>query len=135
VFKKSLAAKIAVVPSTAALLALVGTTAAEAAAYSVYGTLNTGGYLVQYSTYRTHSGGGSSLKVTDNVAGYSRFGLRNTANSQISNSNEYHGTNTLLAFKRASNGSLDIPTGSYALNGRMAANSGGDNYWAGTLNL
>lgn len=135
--KGKVATKLAAIPAAAVLFAVVGGTAAEAASYSVWGTLNTGGYLVQYSTFRTHAGGGSSLKVTDNVAGYSRFGLRNTAGTQISNSNEYTGTGKLIAFKLASNGSLDIPKGSYALNGRMAANSGNgaDNYWAGTLSL
>ncbi len=135
--KLKLAAKVAAASVAAALLAVVGATAAEAATYSVYGDLNTGGYLVQYSTYRTHGGGGSSLKITDNVSSYSRFGLRNTSNVQITNSNEYHGTGTLLAFTLASNGSYDIPAGSYAINGRMAADSGhgADHHWAGTLSL
>jgi len=113
---------------------MMGSPNAEASGYNISGTLNTGGYLVQYSTYRTHTGGGASLQVTLNVDTYSRFGLRNPSGTQITNSNEYH-AKEYLAFTMASNGSLVIPAGSYAINGRMAAKSGAANSWRGYLTI
>lgn len=80
-----------VVVAMAAVIGLAAPLAAQAATYDIYGTLNTGGSLVQYSTFRSHISGGASLRVYDNVGTYSRFGLRNTAGTQITNSNQYNG--------------------------------------------
>lgn len=123
------------VAAATAVITLVLPSAAHAATYDVWGTLNTGGALVQYSTFRSHISGGASLRIYDNVGTYSRFGLRDTGGTQVTNSNQYNGSGGDAPFTLASNGSTTIPTGSYALNGRMGAQSGADNYWAGTLNL
>lgn len=135
--KLALGAKIASVSAGAIVLAIIGGASAQAASYNINGTLNTSGTLMQYSTFRTHGAGGSSLKITDNVATSSRFGLRATSDIQVTNSNQYYGTGSLQAFTLASNGSYEIPAGSYAMNGRMVASTGvgADNYWAGTLSL
>jgi len=124
-----------------ALMGLMATTAApvSAATYNVWGELNTGGHLVQYSTYRTHLSGSAALRIYDNTGccgvRYSRFGLRDLNDVQITHTNQYNGDGGDIPFRRASNNSLTIPTGSYALNGRMAACSGCDRFWAGILTL
>lgn len=123
----------------ALLVSNVGT--ASAATHDVWGELNTGGYLVQYSTFRSHISGGASLRIYNNTGHdnhrYSRFGLRNTSGTQITHTNQYNGSGGDQVFRRSSNNSTTIPTGDYALNGRMADASGHgcDNVWAGTLVL
>lgn len=117
----SLTTKLAATPFIALLFAAAVPTSAYAATYDVAGELNTGGHLVQYSTFRSHIEGGASLHIYNNVGTYSRFGLRNTSGSQVTNTNQYNGSGGDQAFTRASNGSTTIPTGSYAINGRMGA--------------
>jgi hypothetical protein len=114
---------------------------AAAATYALTGTLNTSGTLVQYSTYRPHISGGASLRVYDNTGcsanRWSRFGLRINDSSQFTNSNQYNGDGGDRVFTRASNGSRTLPTNDYAINGRMANQTGQgcDNYWEGVLTL
>jgi len=101
---------------------------AQAATYDVWGQLNTGGALIQYSTFRSHLAGNASLRIYDNVGTYSRFGLRGTDGEQKTSSLQYNGSGGDQSWGW-------VATGSYALNGRMGAQRGADNYWAGTLNL
>ena len=79
----SLTTKLAATPFIALLFAAAVPTSAYAATYDVAGELNTGGHLVQYSTFRSHIEGGASLHIYNNVGTYSRFGLRNTSGSQV----------------------------------------------------
>lgn len=101
---------------------------ASAQTFNVSGTLNTGGSLVQYSTFRSHVAGNASLKVTNNVGTYSRFGLRTSDGVQRTSSLQYNGSGGDQSWGY-------LATGSYALNGRMGAKRGADNYWAGLLTL
>ncbi|MBT1177708.1 hypothetical protein [Bifidobacterium callimiconis] len=103
--------------------------AANAATYSVSGQLNAGGQLVQYSTFRSHTRGTAGLRITENVSGTSRFGLRNTSGSQVTSS---------LSFTSPSYQSWGtVAAGRYALNGRMiSAHVSMPVYqWRGTLTL
>ncbi|NMM92913.1 hypothetical protein [Bifidobacterium oedipodis] len=101
---------------------------AQAATHDVYGYLNTGGALIQYSTFRSHLAGNASLRVTNNVGTYSRFGLRTTDGVQRTASLQYNGSGGDQSWGW-------VASGSYALNGRMGARSGADNYWAGLLTM
>ena len=122
--------------------ALLGASPALAAQryYAVSGTLNTGGYLVQYSTFRDHNVlGRAGLDVNNNVGPCGqpiRIGLRDLEGDQITASNVYSGTGSgLKYFSVASSGSLNIPINSYALNGRMVECHGAENGWGGNLYL
>lgn len=135
--KHTKAAKLAAIPVIAVVAALISPMAAQAETYDVDGTLNTSGSLVQYSTFRSHVSGSASMKITNNVATYSRFGLRNTSGAQITNSSQFNESGGDQPFTLERNGSRTIPTGTYALNGRMGEKKGvgADNYWAGQLTL
>ena len=101
-----------------ALMGLMATTAApvSAATYNVWGELNTGGHLVQYSTYRTHLSGPAALRIYDNTGccgvRYSRFGLRDLNDVQITHTVQRRWRRHSVP--RVSNNSPTIPTGSYA---------------------
>jgi hypothetical protein len=122
------------------MLLSAGESSATHVRYNLWGTLNTGGYLVQYSTYRWHNSGSAAMEIWNNTGAgglrYSRFGLRNLADVQITHTNQYNGDpGGYIPFRRASNNSLTIPTAYYALNGRMANCFLCDNYWEGRLEL
>ena len=130
---------IGVVAGVAAGAALAGAPAMAAQTYwPVSGTLNTGGYLVQYSSWRVHDvNGRAGLDVNSQVGSCGqpiRLGLRNMLGDQVTASNVYTGTSAgLKYFTMASSGSTTIPANYYAFNGRMTACSGADNTWAGQV--
>lgn len=103
---------------------------ANAAQYSVFGYLNTGGSLVQYSTFRWHVSGEMSMTLSDNVETYSSFGLRGTDGVQQTPS---------IRFNRSEIHVRKVwglaTTGNYALNGRMGATTWADNKWEGYIVL
>ncbi|MCA9686964.1 MAG: hypothetical protein KC457_32660 [Myxococcales bacterium] len=108
--------------------------------WNVSGTLNTSGTLVQYSTWRPHSTGVSDFTISNQVGcsgnRWSRWGLRKDySSSQYTNSIQINGETGNGRFKRASDGSTSLPTGQYAINGRMANETGHgcDNAWAGSI--
>lgn len=115
---------------------LVAAAPAAAHADSTYvgGQLNTGGYLVQYSTYRTHTFTGPiNLNLTNNTGTYTRLGLRDTSGNQFTNTSQWNAPgsqNFVLP-----SGSTTIGAGKqFAFNGRMGSCWGCDNVWGGTLN-
>ena len=108
--------------------------------WNVSGTLNTSGTLVQYSTWRPHSTGVSDFTISNQVGcsgnRWSRWGLRKDySSSQYTNSIQINGETGNGRLKRASDGSTSLPTGQYAINGRMANETGHgcDNAWAGSI--
>ena len=108
--------------------------------WNVSGTLNTSGTLVQYSTWRPHSTGVSDFTISNQVGcsgnRWSRWGLRKDySSSQYTDSIQINGETGNGRFKRASDGSTSLPTGQYAINGRMANETGHgcDNAWAGSI--
>ncbi|WP_305788090.1 hypothetical protein [Symbioplanes lichenis] len=120
----------------AAALALILGTPGMASANSVQvsGELNTGGSLVQYSTFRTHTFTGPiNLNLTDNTGTYTRLGLRNTSGTQFTNTSQWNAPgsqNFVLP-----SGSTTIASGTqFAFNGRMGACTACDRFWGGTLN-
>ncbi|HVK28695.1 MAG TPA: hypothetical protein VM575_10140 [Nocardioides sp.] len=126
----------------AALVALaVSVTPAHAnQLWNVGGTLNTSGTLIQYSTWRPHSSGVSDFTISNQVgcAGnrWSRWGLRKDySSSQFTKSVQINGETGNARFSRADNGSTTLPSGQYAINGRMANETGHgcDNTWAGSI--
>lgn len=138
--------RIATRSSVAAAITLVtlgfGLAPAMAAQlYPLTGTLNTSGTLIQYSTYRPHASGGSNFAISNNVGcadnRWSRFGLRVNDSTQYTQTLQFNGETGSQAFKRASDGSATIAAGSYAINGRMANETGHgcDNAWAGSMLL
>ncbi|MBW3082308.1 hypothetical protein [Bifidobacterium phasiani] len=111
-------------------IAMVMPISAQAAQYNVSGYLNTGGYLVQYSTFRWHTSGEMSMTLSDNVETYSQFGLRGTDDVQQTPTIQFKASEINVR-KVWGLGS----TGSYALNGRMGPRSGADNKWEGKMVL
>lgn len=109
--------------------------------YPLTGTLNTSGTLVQYGTYRPHTSGGANFALSDQVGcsgnRTSRFGLRINDSSQYTQTLAFNSETGSQAFRRASDGSSTLATNSYAVNGRMANETGHgcDNKWAGSLFL
>lgn len=121
---------------------LAGTPAQANQLYNLTGTLNTSGTLIQYSTWRPHSSGTSDFSISNQVGcsgnRWSRWGLRKDySSSQYTNSLQINGETGNGRFSRASNGSTTLPSGQYAINGRMANETGHgcDNYWAGSIYL
>jgi hypothetical protein len=111
--------------------------------YGVSGTLNMQGDLIQYSTFRNHSGIGYPAMMldywnNDNTSpheGYVRFGLRNGSGSQVGPSLQFE-ANQYGVWKSFAY----TPAGQYALNGRSEIISAGQNppytiTWAGHLRL
>ncbi len=135
-FISTVAATLAVAVSV-----LVAVPAAQAnQLYNVSGTLNTSGTLVQYSTWRPHSSGVSDFTITNQVGcngnRWSRWGLRKDgSSSQYTQSIQINGESGNGRFRRASDGSTTLPSGQYAINGRMANETGHfcDNAWAGSI--
>jgi len=133
------------------MLAAVGTVLASAAAvvpaqanqlYSLSGTLNTSGTLIQYSTWRPHSTGTSDFTISNQVGfsgnRWSRWGLRKDySSSQYTRTLQINGETGNGRFQRASDGGTSLPSGQYAMNGRMANETGHgcDNSWAGSIYL
>lgn len=133
--------RLAIVGATTVGAVVAFASPASATLIPLTGTLNTSGTLVQYSTYRPHVSGPSEMAISNNTGcadnRFSRFGLRVNDTSQYTNTNQYNGETGSQPFTRASNGSSTIGTGSYAINGRMANETGHgcDNSWAGTILL
>lgn len=120
-------------------LAFLGCTAATALAdvgSEVSGTLDRGGALVQYPTYRTHTYAGViSIRIDNMCWGWLHLGLRNTAGTQFTNSAAFTAVGQSADFIQT-NGSAIIAKGKeFAINGRMKAGggSGDDNSWSGYL--
>lgn len=128
-------------------LAVLASVAAVAPAqanqsYPLSGTLNTSGTLIQYSTWRPHSSGVSDFTISNQVGcsgnRWSRWGLRKDySTSQFTTTIQINGEQGNGRFARADNGSTTLPSGQYALNGRMANETGHgcDNAWAGSIYL
>lgn len=118
--------------AVAAVLSLATPALADSAYVS--GQLNTGGHLVQYSTYRTHTFTGPiNLNLNNNTGTYTRLGLRDTSGNQFTNTSQWNAPgsqNFVLP-----SGSTTIGSGKqFAINGRMGSCFGCDNVWGGTLN-
>lgn len=125
----------AVIGALAGATLLAIPSAALADSTYVGGPLNRGGYLVQYSTFRTHTFTGPiNLNLTDNTANYTRLGLRDTNGNQFTNTSQWNAPgsqNFVLP-----GGSTTIGRGKqFAFNGRMGSCSYCDNGWGGTLNF
>jgi hypothetical protein len=113
------------------------TTALANQNYSLDGTLNCGGALAQYMTYRAHATGTSSLRKTfdDWITGTeTRYGLRNRDDVQV--------TPTIaFAVRQYTTKSFgNVAKGSYAVNARIGGiGSGrcslGVPHWQGVLSL
>lgn len=117
------------------MFATAGTAFATPSVEYVSGSLNFEGTLVQYPTYRTHTYPGIvSMSIDDMVQTYLRLGLRDTANVQFTNSEQWDTYGT-KHFHLSSNGSDQIAQGKrFAFNGRMGATSIHlNNFWGGTL--
>ena len=127
--------RILVAGAAAVLAVAVTAGTAHADSAGITGELNTGGHLVQYATFRTHTFTGPiTMNLTDNTSNYTRLGLRDTLGNQFTNTSQWNSLgsqNFVLP-----DGSTTIAQGKqFALNGRMG--SCGvfcDNAWAGTLN-
>lgn len=134
-------ARMAIVLMATALALAVSLTPAHAnQSWNVGGTLNTSGALIQYSTWRPHSSGVSDFTISNQVGcsgnRWSRWGLRkDQSSSQFTQSLQINGETGNGRFKRADNGSTTLPSGQYAINGRMANETGHgcDNTWAGSI--
>lgn len=137
--------RLAAASVTAGLLiaGLVGAPA-HAATYAVEGTLNCGGALAQYGTFRSHSSGGAALKKTfDNwITGTeTRYGLRNGAGTQVTKTLAFAVRSYVSKSFQTTGGSSTIPTGSYAINARIGNVTGsgtcgpGIPHWKGDLTL
>lgn len=136
-------AKVAVTAAGVALSSVVAVIPAQAnQSWNVSGTLNTSGTLIQYSTWRPHSSGASDFTISNQVGcsgnRWSRWGLRkDQSSSQYTNTLQINGETGNGRFTRASDGSATLPSGQYAINGRMANETGHgcDNSWAGSIYL
>lgn len=124
-------------------MVVLGVAPAMAASHAVEGTLSCIGALSTYSTFRPHSTGGASLKVSSFKSissGGVNYGLRNTGGTQISQSLNFTSGSlgSTKSFKRSSNGSTSIPGGQLALNARHITTNTGCGVvlpsWKGTLN-
>lgn len=107
-------------------LALACAAPASATTVHLSGDLNTAGNLITYGTYRYHSAGSARFSCTNspgtmNGAAWFRLGLRDRANTQITNSPQWDSSGQTRNFLRASNSSTTIPAGYYAINARMQA--------------
>ena len=132
----------AIVVLTGTLVA-AGATSAMATAYNgLHGTLNCVGALSQYDTYRPHTTGPASIKLTDtdNFASSEsvRFGLR-AGDTQVTNSPQFaYNQFVTKSFTSASSGSSTIPGGSLAVNARLVTTASGCHpfvpSWDGNLN-
>lgn len=108
--------------------------------YNISRTLNTSGTLMQYSTWRPHSSGVSDFTITNQVGcsgnRWSRWGLRKDGSStQYTQTLQINGESGNGRFRRVSDGGTTLPSGQYAINGRMANETGHgcDNAWAGSI--
>jgi hypothetical protein len=106
--------------------------------YSLDGTLNCGGALAQYATFRQHTASGTStLRKTfdDWITGTeTRYGLRNTANTQVTPTIAF----SVRQYTTKSFGTL--AKGSYAVNARIGGVGSGQcslgiPHWQGVLSL
>lgn len=121
---KNVRRKTLIAMACAVAFVAVGATPAQAADFSVAAEFNCTGSLVQYGTYRAHtSGAGAKIKIdhmwwTDSQEG--RWGLRNTSNSQVTNSVSFTGSGT-PGTKTFTNtgGGLGIAGSSLAINARL----------------
>ena len=133
--------KIALVVAGVAVASALAVGPAQAnQLWNVSGTLNTSGTLMQYSTWRPHTSGVSDFTISNQVGcsgnRWSRWGLRKDySTSQYTNTLQINGETGNGRFSRASDGSTTLPTGQYAINGRMANETGHgcDNSWAGSI--
>ena len=81
----------AVIAALGAAALLSVPSAALADSTYVGGELNRGGYLVQYSTFRTHTFTGPiNLNLTNNTATHTRLGLRDTLGNQFTNTSQWN---------------------------------------------
>jgi hypothetical protein len=122
---KSFNKKVFITLMCTATLVVAGATPALAATnYSVAGDFNCTGSLVQYGTYRSHVAG-DSAKLTVNHMWWvgsqeGRWGLRNTSNTQVTNSLSFFATGTpgTKSFANTAGGSA-IPGTSLGVNARL----------------
>lgn len=124
--------------TAALMICLLAATAAFATQVAVSGDLNRDGTLVRYATFRTHQYAGTiSMYLTNNTTNYTRLGLRNTAGTQFTYTEQWDSVPNGKNFALTSNGSINIPAGTrFALNGRMGSTWWGcDNHRAGTLSF
>ena len=133
--------KVALAAAGAIMAAGLAAAPAQAnQSWNISGTLNTSGTLMQYSTWRPHSSGVSDFTITNQVGcsgnRWSRWGLRKDGSSdQYTQTLQINGESGNGRFKRVSDGSTTLPSGQYAINGRMANETGHgcDNAWAGSI--
>lgn len=118
---------------------LVGVAPAHATAVSLSGELNNQGALVKYSTFRHHSSGHAAFPCTDAPGNYDgqtgfKLGPRDASGVQITNSPYWTASGQTRSFVVGDRASETVPTGNYAINGRMDASGVWPTNWAGTLN-
>lgn len=111
--------------ATIAAAALVGGTAvpAAAASYNINASLNCAGALFTGTTYRYHSSGSASIRLTKHNWWYDvwslRTGLRNLNGTQVTQSLQFKPTSRATHTYRTTSGSTTIPSGRYAVNARV----------------
>lgn len=109
--------------AAACALVLGVTLPAHAATYNINAALNCSGALFQSDTFRTHSSGGSTIKLTKHdwwkAEWELRSGLRNTGGTQITQTLQFPPESRSTYSYKTNAGSLTIPSGSYAMNLRV----------------
>lgn len=143
--RKKLVTMAASVLAAGGLVLGVGIAPASAASYNVSGTLNCGGAMAQYSTFRPHAAGPAKLQKTyDNwITGtQTRYGLRNTTGTQVTNTIAFNVRSYTTKSFTTAGGSGSVPQGSYAINARIGnvtsasgACGAGIPEWKGVLTL